>query len=509
MGIMARKKVETPKNAKTLPLAKFDVEWWPIERVIPYERNARIIPQKAVDKVAASLREFGWRQPIVVDPKGIIVVGHARRMGALKNGWPKVPVHVANDLTAAQIKAYRLADNRTAMESMFDDEILRLEFADLKALDIDLTMTGFELPKINGILDGIAGAPKWSGMPEFNQDDQTPFQSLHCHFANAEDRDKFAALIGQKVTDDTRTIWYPPAPIGRYANKRFRTSSEVNPTYPVYIISKGRWETRLTSKALEAISVPYRIVVEPQEFDSYASVIDPAKILTLPFSNLGQGSIPARNWVWEHSISEGATRHWILDDNIKAFFRLNDNLKTPVGTGAVFAACEEFVDRYTNVAIAGMNYFMFASRKSLVPPITPNTRIYSCILIDNSISHRWRGRYNEDTDLSLRALKDGYCTVLFNAFLCKKAVTMTMKGGNTDELYKDDGRLKMAESLREQHPDVTKVTRKWGRWQHHVDYSPFKKNRFIPKPGFVEPTEANNYGMELEILDQVTVNAES
>lgn len=87
--------------------------------------------------------------------------------------------------------------------------------------------------------------------------------------------------------------------------------------------------------------------------------------------------------------------------------------------------------------------------------------------------------------------------------------TMTMKGGNTDELYKNDGRLKMAESLREQHPDVTKVTRKWGRWQHHVDYSPFKKNRFIPKPGFVEPTEANNYGMELEILDQVTVNAES
>jgi len=503
---MARKKVETPKKAKNLPLAKFDIEWWPIERVIPYERNARIIPQRAVDKVAASLREFGWRQPIVVDPKGIIVVGHARRMGALKNGWPQVPVHVAKDLTAAQIKAYRLADNRTAMESMFDDEILRLEFADLKALDIDLSLTAFELPQINGILDGIAGSPNWAGMPECGASDMRPWKTISLHFQDESELEKASEVFGAKITKDTRYAWFTKRdPIAKLkVNESGETS---NPMHPVYVISKGRWETRMTSKALESMSVPYRIVVEPQEYENYSAVIDPAKILTLPFSNLGQGSIPARNWVWEHSISEGATRHWILDDNIKAFFRLNENLKTPVGTGAVFAACEEFVDRYTNVAIAGMNYFMFASRKSFVPPITPNTRIYSCILIDNALPYRWRGRYNEDTDLSLRALKDGYCTVLFNAFLCEKAVTMTMKGGNTDELYKDDGRLKMAESLREQHPDVTKVTRKWGRWQHHVDYSPFKKNRFIPKPGFVEPTEANNYGMELEILDQVAVDA--
>jgi hypothetical protein len=79
----------------------------------------------------------------------------------------------------------------------------------------------------------------------------------------------------------------------------------MNPRYPIYIISKGRWESRQTSKALEKMKVPYRIVVEPQEFDRYAEVIAREKILVLPFSNLGQGSIPARNWVWEHSISEG------------------------------------------------------------------------------------------------------------------------------------------------------------------------------------------------------------
>ena len=125
--------------------------------------------------------------------------------------------------------------------------------------------------------------------------------------------------------------------------------------YPIYIISKGRHESRLTAKALEDIGINYRIVIEAQEFDDYASVIDEAKILVLPFSNLGQGSIPARNWVWEHSISEGHKRHWILDDNISGFGRLNNNRKIKVKTSATFRAVEDFTDRYENVKMSGMN----------------------------------------------------------------------------------------------------------------------------------------------------------
>jgi hypothetical protein len=272
----------------------------------------------------------------------------------------------------------------------------------------------------------------------------------------------------------------------------------MNPKYPVYIISKGRWDTRLTAKALERIGVPYRIVIEPTEYDQYAAVIDRAKILVLPFADLGQGSIPARNWVFEHSVSEGAERHWILDDNIGGFYRLNRNLKTPVADGTIFRCAEDFCDRYENVAKAGFNYFMFAPRKNRVPPLYLNTRVYSCILLDNARPYRWRGRYNEDTDLSLRILKDGLCTVLFNAFLAEKSQTMTMKGGNSDELYKDDGRLKMAQSLVDQHPDVARVSEKWGRYQHHVDYSSFRYNRLIPKPGVTLPKGIDDYGMVLE-----------
>lgn len=262
-------------------------------------------------------------------------------------------------------------------------------------------------------------------------------------------------------------------------------SQEVVPIHPIYVISKGRWEKRLTVRALEAIGVPYRIVIEPQEYADYAAVIEPSKILKLPFSNLGQGSIPARNWVWEHSIEEGHERHWILDDNLRAFYRLHDNRRIRVNDGATFREAEQFVNRYTNIGLAGMNYTVFAKQGNMTKhwdkPFLPNTRIYSCILIKNDIPFRWRGRYNEDTDLSLRVLKAGLCTVLFDAYLCNKTATMTMKGGNTDELYiktaEFDGRLEMAKSLVRQHPDVTKITRKWGRWQHQVDYRPFRGNK--------------------------------
>lgn len=270
-----------------------------------------------------------------------------------------------------------------------------------------------------------------------------------------------------------------------------------NPKYPIFIISKGRWDTRLTSKALERMEVPYRIVVEPQEYDNYAEVIDPAKIIKLPFSDLGS-SIPARNFCWELSILEGHEKHWLLDDNIAAFSRLNNNLQVNVTSGTTFKCAEDFVDRYSNIGLAGFQYDFFIKAKTVVPPYRLNTRIYSCTLINNSLPHRWRGKYNEDTDLSIRVLKDDWCTMLFYAFTQEKATTMTMKGGNTDTVYTDeDNRLKFAESLRDQHPDIVKVVKKFDRWHHHVDYSGFKENKLKLKHGLVIRDGVNNYGMEL------------
>lgn len=277
----------------------------------------------------------------------------------------------------------------------------------------------------------------------------------------------------------------------------------MNPKYPVYIISKGRWESRLTSKSLDAMNVPYSIVVEPQECDEYAKVIDEKKIIVLPFSNLGQGSIPVRNFVWDHAINTGAERHWILDDNINGFIRLNRNMKIRVASGTVFRVIEDFVDRYENVVISGMNYRFFAPDRYKQPPFRLNRRVYSCILIKNDIDYRWRGRYNEDTDLCIRVLKDGLCTVLFQAFLCNKIATMTLSGGNTEDLYEiENGRLQMAQSLVDQHPDIVRINEKWGRYQHEVDYSGFKHNRLIRKQDLEIAEGVNNYGMILKRLDE-------
>lgn len=283
----------------------------------------------------------------------------------------------------------------------------------------------------------------------------------------------------------------------------------MKPKYPIYIISKGRWETRLTASSLEEMNQPYFMVVEEQELDLYANKIGIDRCLVLPkkyiddyetcdtYSEVkSKGSGAARNFVLDHAKQSGCLRHWIMDDNINGFHRLNNNLKVKCVTPAIFRAAEDFVDRYKNVPIAGLNYSMFAKRKDSAPPFVLNTRIYSCILIDNNIKHRWAGRYNEDTHLSLRVLKDGDCTIQFNAFLANKVKTQTMAGGNTDELYKF-GTLEKSKMLEELHPDVSKLVWKFNRWHHFVDYTPFKKNRLIKILDTDNLPVINNYGMVL------------
>jgi len=116
----------------------------PIESITPYARNPRKNEGLPVAKVKASLKEYGWQQPLVVDKGMTIVVGHTRYQAALELGMTEVPVHIADNLTPTQIKAYRIADNKTATFSEWDMELLGLEFDDLKADGFDLELTGFD-----------------------------------------------------------------------------------------------------------------------------------------------------------------------------------------------------------------------------------------------------------------------------------------------------------------------------------------------------------------------------
>jgi hypothetical protein len=284
----------------------------------------------------------------------------------------------------------------------------------------------------------------------------------------------------------------------------------VTPRFPIYIPSKGRAQTRCTMRYLDSMGVPYAVIVEAPELDAYAAVIDRSRLLVLPASyqaeydtcdDLGdsksKGPGAARNFAWDHAQQAAAEFHWVMDDNIRGFYRCNRNVKARVRDGTVLRCMEDFVTRYTNVAMAGPNYEFFVVRGEHRAPFTLNTRIYSCNLIRTDLPFRWRGRYNEDTDLSLRMLKAGWCTVQFNAFLQKKTWTRVISGGCTDEFYATEGTLPKSRMLAELHPDVARVVWKFERWHHQVDYRPFQRNQLHRKPDLQVSVGVNDYGMQL------------
>jgi DNA polymerase I-like protein with 3'-5' exonuclease and polymerase domains len=373
-------------------------------------------------------------------------------------------------------------------------------------------------------------------MPAYAQTDLEPAQSVTVHFANDQDRDVFSRLIGQSISVRTKSLWFPEQSwFGMNTEYRWVTPTPVNPRYPVYVPTKGRFETPYTIKALNRIQVKHYVVVQPQEAESYKRyALGPySELLVLPAGL--NGLVPTRNWIRQHSMEVlKADRHWQIDDNIVAFGRFHNNQRFYVNSGVIFRAIEDWTDRYENVAVSGPNYEMFVPSRSghQFPPITMNTRVYSCSLVNNNQPHWWRDVYNDDTDLCLRAMKDGWCVALFNAFFCKKITTMRLKGGNTDiylgaqnvrnawlahvsickvctnpeetarcdegrKILSEDGRWKMADSLARQHPDVTIISWRWDRWQHYVDYRPFRKLPLRLRPDAVIPDRINDYGMQL------------
>lgn len=311
----------------------------------------------------------------------------------------------------------------------------------------------------------------------------------------------------------------------------------MQPNYPLYIPTKGRADSRLTSKALDFMRVPHYLVVEPSEVEIYRESIRTwetsvgaksyATVLPLDMNykntyelcdDLGlsksTGPGPARNFAWDHSMGNGFDYHWVMDDNIANFLRLHNNLKIKVADGTCFRVMEDFCLRYENVLMAGPNYRSFASQNASMPPFVKNTRIYSCNLIRNDSRwvtgeragqlFRWRGRYNEDTILSLDMLTQGFCTVQFNAFLQDKLRTQKLGGGNTGEFYAREGTSAKSRMLKEVYPDYTELVWRFQREHHYVNYLPFKDMRLVRRAGVNIPPGYDNYGMEIVTIPKET-----
>lgn len=282
---------------------------------------------------------------------------------------------------------------------------------------------------------------------------------------------------------------------------------------PIYVVSKGRADCQRTSDFLAAMGRKHFVVVEPQEVKAYRANLRPeATVLELDLSykerydtcddrglTASTGPGPARNFAWDNAQAAGYAWHWVMDDNINGFYRFNRNLKVPCQSAAIFDAMQDFCERFEDVVMAGPQYFMFLPRKSKHPPFIFNTRIYSCNLIRCDAPFRWRARYNEDTDLSLRMLKAGFSTIQFNAFLQYKMATQALKGGNTGEFYAKEGTWLKSKMLEDLHPDVARVADRFSRIHHVVDYSSFQARKPKLKSEWQNcELPPNEYGMRLQ-----------
>lgn len=281
----------------------------------------------------------------------------------------------------------------------------------------------------------------------------------------------------------------------------------IKPRYPIYIPSKGRANKFFTASMFDADGIDFKVVVEPQEVENYVSIVSEDRVLVLPENN--RGLVYSRNWIKRHSIESGEERHWQFDDDIQYMMRCHKGYRIPCSSKVALVAAEDFVDRYENVALASFNSTFFVRQAKGVmqnyrPPFHANFRCYTVFLVLNLIKNEWRNRYNEDTDMTLQVLADGWCTILFNAFTIHTPPTMSYTGGQTD-IYVNDGRLRMARQLERVWPGVVTTKRKFKRPQHEVKGLWRKFDTPLRyKPGF-DPTkiDASKYDMDLKEVKPV------
>lgn len=286
----------------------------------------------------------------------------------------------------------------------------------------------------------------------------------------------------------------------------------MKPRYPIYIPSKGRANRPHTIKMLEQDGVDFKIVVQPDQVAGY-SRFGMERLLVLPEDN--KGLVYARNWITEHSVAQGDKRHWQLDDDIRFIYRTNKGRRLKCNSGVAFRVVEDFVDRYENVALASLNdggaFLPVAKGYSIryIPPFYLNHRCYTDILFLNSLPNRWRPPNNEDTDMTLQVLADGWCTILFNAFAIDTETTMQASGGQT-EAFRAGARLEMVRALERKWPGVVKIGRRFGHPQHFIRHNWTRFDTQLKLREDIDLSslpEIDNYGLELRAIKPVKSDA--
>lgn len=201
------------------------VEQTNIDELIPYASNSRTHSEEQVAQIAASIKEFGFNNPVLLDGDNGIIAGHGRTLAARKLGLKEVPTIELAHLSDSQRKAYIIADNKLALNAGWDMPTMALELHGLNMDGFDLSLTGFSDIELENILDPMSddfsASEEWGGMPEFSCEDKTAFKSVVVHFKDQGAIDAFASVTGLKVLENTRMAWYPDIEIETYADKLY------------------------------------------------------------------------------------------------------------------------------------------------------------------------------------------------------------------------------------------------------------------------------------------------
>jgi hypothetical protein len=337
----------------------------------------------------------------------------------------------------------------------------------------------------------------WKRCPEYTgiEDDiYSTHPKIMYYFYNEGDYNEFIDKVGIKPKG--KTLWYLKRPEPEILTGYYTTHKPVKSQYPIYIVSYKRYDTLLTVMTLEEMGLNYYIVIRPTEDepDNYRKGMKEKGIKNIDEKLMimsddwikeqelmGNGySIIHRNYAWYDAEQKGFTHHWCLDDNMEGIFYRNRGSCLRIKSGVAFYFIEEYIKQYPNVYQAGMNYNHLVPSGGHRNVIIKNSRIYSCVLNRHFDDIRWRGKYNEDTDLSLRILKLGKATMNFQIFLCGKKATGSCRGGNMETAYQGRGFDDKVDELVSRHPDVAKKVIKYGRPHHYVSYNVFEKNDLTP-----------------------------
>ena len=163
----------------------------------------------------------------------------------------------------------------------------------------------------------------WWGMPDFAMEDARAQRRIVVNFMCEEDVTAFTEATGARITDRTESMWYPPQKALGYEYEY--DGPKTDSIYPICIPSKGRADVQKTGRALKRMGVNYRFFVEQTEAEEYAKHVGEEHVVSMPFNDLGKGSIPARNFIWLWALEQGYKRHWTVDDNIISFVRTHAN----------------------------------------------------------------------------------------------------------------------------------------------------------------------------------------